>query len=119
LNNRTSSQAKRLIIVALCVVAGVPVLLVLWSKAAQLLNAKSDLSVLLGYAMILATLIAIGAFVYFVLTKFVFGRRQRDDEQAKEQSALRDEVQPRSLFSETTHSVEHFNETDESKLERK
>jgi formate hydrogenlyase subunit 3/multisubunit Na+/H+ antiporter MnhD subunit len=119
LNNRTSLQAKRLMIAAVCVVAGVPVLLILWSKAAQLLNAKSDFSVLIGYAMILATLIAIGAFVYFALTKFIFARGTGNSEETEKQSALKDGVQPKSLFSETTNSVEHINETDESKLERK
>ncbi len=118
MNTRNPLQARSLIIAAVCVVAGVPVLLILWSKAAQLLNAKSDSSVVLGCAMILVVLIAIGAFVYQVLTKFVFGREQHNGEQAKEQSALREGVQPRSLFSETTNSVEHFNETDRSKLER-
>ncbi len=106
-------------IAAVCVVAGVPVLLILWSKAAQLLNAKSDFSVLIGYAMILATLIAIGAFVYFALTKFIFARGTGNSEETEKQSALKDGVQPKSLFSETTNSVEHINETDESKLERK
>jgi len=119
LNNRFSLQAKRLIIAALCVAVGAPVLLILWSKAAQLLNAKSDFSVLIGCAMILATLIAIGALVYFVLTKFIFRREAGNSEETEKQSALKDVIQPKSLFSETTNSVEHFNETDESKLERK
>lgn len=103
----------------MCVVAGVPVLLILWSKAAQLLNAKSDFSVLIGCAIILATLIAIGALVYFSLTKFIFRRGTGDSAETERQSAFKDGVQPKSLFSETTHSVEHINETDESKLERK
>lgn len=103
----------------MCVVAGVPVLLILWSKAAQLLNAKSDFSVLIGCAIILATLIAIGALVYFALTKFIFRRGTGDSAETERQSAFKDGVQPKSLFSETTHSVEHINETDESKLERK
>lgn len=97
----------------------VPALLILWAKAAQLLNARSDFSVLLGCAIILVTLIAIGALVYFVLTKFIFARGTGNSEETEKQSALKDGVQPKSLFSETINSVEHFNETDESKLERK
>ncbi len=93
-------------------------LLLLWSKAAQLLNAKSDSSVLIGCAIILATLIAVGALVYFALAKVIFARETSNSEEAKKQPAFKDGVQPKSLFSETTHSVEHFNETDESKLER-
>ncbi len=119
LNNRFSWQAKHLIIAALCVALGVPVLLIVWSKAAQLLNAKSDFSVLIGCTIVLATLIAIGTLVYFVLTKFIFRRETGNSEETEKQSALKDGVQPKSLFSETTNSVEHFNETDRSKLERK
>ncbi len=118
MNNRFSWQAKHLIIAALCVALGVPVLLIVWSKAAQLLNAKSDFSVLIGCTIVLATLIAIGTLVYFVLTKFIFRRETGNSEETEKQSALKDGVQPKSLFSETTNSVEHFNETDESKLER-
>ncbi len=119
MNNRLPLQAKRSIIAAVCLAAGAPVLLILWSKAAQLLNAKSDFSVLIGCAIILATLIAIGVLVYFALTKFIFRRETGDSEETENESALKDGVQPRSLFSETTNSVEHINETDESKLERK
>lgn len=104
----------------MCLVAGVPVLWILWSKAAQLLNAKSDFSVLIGCAIILATLIAVGALVYFALTKFIFARTSGNSSgETEKQSAFKDGVQPKSLFSETTNSAEHFNETDESKLERK
>ncbi len=119
MNDRTSWQAKHSIIAAVCLVAGVPVLWILWSKAAQLLNAKSDFSVLIGCTIVLATLIAIGTLVYFVLTKFIFRRETGNSEETEKQSALKDGVQPKSLFSETTNSVEHINETDESKLERK
>lgn len=107
-----------MIIAALCVAAGVVVLFVLWAKAAQLLNARSDSSVLLGCVLILAALLFLCAFVYFVLTMLVF-KRAINDAQAKHQAAIKDANQPASLFSETINSVEHLNETDKSKLERK
>ncbi len=117
LSIKSTSRARRIALSALLVVVSVPSLLALWSLAARLLNAKSDLSVLFGYALSVAILISAGAVIYVFVTAFV-PPPQLGGGPGEESLLLEDGERPKSLFPETFNTVEHFDENDRSKLFR-
>ena len=117
LNTKSTSQTRRIALSALLVVVSVPSLLALWSLAARLLNAKSDLSVLFGCALLVVILVSVGAVIYVFVSAFVTPP-QLGGGFDEENLLLEDGERPRSMFPETFNSVEHFDENDRSKLFR-
>ncbi|MCA1593769.1 MAG: hypothetical protein LC754_14190 [Acidobacteria bacterium] len=117
MSKRNSSGAKQAILVALCIAAGVPLLLVVWSKTTLLLNARSDASVLLGLSVVIMALTFIGLLVFLILRKLVHGQepRNRRDE---ERQTLPDAAEPKSLFSESVNLVENLYEDRRTKIRR-
>ncbi len=116
LNTKSTSRTRRIALSALLVVVSVPSLLALWSLAARLLNAKSDLSVLFGCALLVVILVSTGAVIYVFVTAFV--ARPELGGPDEENLLLEDGERSKSLFPETFNTVEHFDENDRSKLFR-
>jgi len=107
-------EIRHILFAVLLVIGGVPVLLMLWSLTARLLNAKSDTSLLLGWTLFVATLGFVGVVIYSVITALVTARHVNAEPDEKHFS-MRSGEQPKGLFSEDVNLLEHFNETDRSK----
>jgi len=105
---------RNILFAVLLVIGGVPVLSALWSLTVRLLNAKSDLSVLLGWTLFVATLGFVGVVIYRVVTALVIARHV-DAEPDEKHFSMRSGEQLKGLFSEDVNLLEHFNETDRSK----
>ncbi|MDQ3258909.1 MAG: hypothetical protein M3R15_34445 [Acidobacteriota bacterium] len=119
-HNLTPTHARRvfgnrhILFAVLLVIGGVPVLSLLWSLIARLLNAKSDTSVMLGWTLFVATLGFVGVVIYRIITALVTARHV-DAEPDEKHFSMRSGEQPKGLFSEDVNLLEHFNETDRSK----
>lgn len=109
-------RIKHIVVAALYLVVGVPLILIIWSKAAALLSARSDASVLMGCALIVATLAFLCLSAYLLWRKFF-------DEGAggpsdKGRHALNRPVSQRRLFPKSVNPVENFDEETINQKER-
>ncbi|MEJ7709017.1 MAG: hypothetical protein WKF84_03980 [Pyrinomonadaceae bacterium] len=97
----------------LSIVAAAFMLLAGWAKAAALLNAKSDLSVLMGAALIIAMMIFGGISVYLLLKRLLPLLPRGPGEKSTpipSEAAL-----PKSLFNASTdHQINQFSENERS-----
>jgi len=117
LNKGNSFGIRQALAVALCVAVGLPLLLLAWSKIAQLLNSRSDAGVLLGLSVLLVTLVLVGIIVFLLLRKLSDGWRIKQGRD-EEQHTLAGTIEPKSLFSESVNSVENLYEDRRTKNKR-
>lgn len=99
------------------VAVGVPLLLLAWAKILQLLNDRSDASVLLGLSLLIVTFVLVGLTVFLLLRKF-FDWRTTGHKRDAEQQSQSDVVEPKSLFSESANTVENLYEDRRTKNSR-
>ncbi len=103
---------KRVTLAALIAALGLTLIWMTWTKAAALLNARSDTSVLLGCLLVSGLLAFIGLSVYLVLTRLSAGVAARQSQMFAPSDA------PKSLFAERINPVEQQHESDKLKHER-
>lgn len=99
-------KARYVIVAVLYVLVGIPLMFVVWSRAAQLLNARSDVSVLLGCVLIFAHLIFMSLSAYLVVMR-CGGRQDTDECFNKNQRSLKERVPVEKPFPETVNSAEY------------
>lgn len=95
-------KAGRWLIYGVSIVAGIALFLAIWSKALQLLNARSDLSVLLGFLLIILTLMFTGLTIYLALRKVINNRVEQQT------SSLNEAEPPKTLFSASINQAAEF-----------
>ncbi len=101
-------KIRHVVVAALYLVVGISLVLIVWSKAAALLNARSDASVMMGCALIVATLAFLGLSAYLLRRKFFDeGAASLSD---KDRRALDRPVSQRRLFPKSVNPVENFDE---------
>ncbi|MEJ7617950.1 MAG: hypothetical protein WKF30_13530 [Pyrinomonadaceae bacterium] len=89
------SQLIRVVLCVLSLIAAALMMLVAWSLIAELLNARSDLSLLVGIALLLVTLVCVGFSLYVVWQRLLHGQERGNTQTSRDDVA----VPPQSLFA--------------------
>lgn len=114
MSRRTPLNTRQVVVAFVAAAVAVPLLLLLWSATTRLLNARSDLSVMAGLALLVLMLALVGLVVYLLLSRLL-GGRGADDEGAE---ALAGRARPRSLFEGTESPLENIHEERRNETQR-
>ncbi len=99
------------------VAVGFPLLLLLWSKTEELLNARSDAGVLLGLSIVAGSLAGLGLGVYFALLRLAGGHKAPGARPEGSHDSD-EEARPKSLFQDTADRLEEPYEPERIKIHR-
>jgi hypothetical protein len=110
---KANMKIKHVVVAALYVAVGIPLILIVWTKAAQLLSVRSDASLWLGCALIAATLAFLG------LSAFLLWRRFFEEGLAQgNRRFLQPGASHKRLFPESANSGEKIDEQNINHRER-